>query len=116
MKQINIVNAYKSLESLSNIKDYQTKEQWALYKLRKELRPFVEFYDERNQATVKKYQQYADDEGILSGQHYQDYLKDFEELNNHEVDINIEKITLPFVDGITFITAEQLEDFIEFTE
>lgn len=116
MKQINIINAYKNLEQLSMIKDYHNKEQWALYKLRKELRSYNEFYQERNQTIIDKYRQYANEEGVISGQPYQDYLKDVEELNNLDVDIKIEKISLPFVDGITFVIAEQLEDFIEFTE
>ena len=116
MKQINIVNAYKNLEQLSTIENYHNKEQWALYKLRKELRSFVDFYEERSKAIIDKYREFADENGTISGQHYQDYIKDFEELNNLETEINIEKIKLPFVDGITFLIAEQLEDFIEFTE
>ena len=31
MKQIDIVNGYKNMETLLDIKDYHAKEQWALY-------------------------------------------------------------------------------------
>ena len=116
MKQINIVKAYKNLEQLSNIKDYHNKEQWALYKLRKELRSFVDFYEERINALTDKYKEYADEKGILYGQYYLDYIKEKEELDNLGVEQEIPKIELPIVDGITFLTIESLEDFITFKE
>ena len=114
MKQINIIQAYNNLEGLLDIKYYHSKEQWALYNLRKELRSSVEFYEEQTEKIKNKYLEFADEKGILSGTHYQDYLRETEELNNLEIEPTFEKITLPFVDGITFKTAESLEEFIEF--
>ena len=125
MKQLSIVTAYNSLEALSNIKDYHAKEQWALYSLRKELRPFVDFYEDlwyslrikkRIKALASKYSEFTDEKGMLYDQHYLDYAKEKEELDNLEVEQKINKIELPVVDGVTFLTMELLEDFINFIE
>ena len=116
MKQLSIVTAYNNLEALSNIKDYHAKEQWALYSLRKELRPFVDFYEERIKALASKYSEFTDDKGMLYDQHYLDYIKEKEELDNLEVEQKINKIELPIVDGITFLTIESLENYIMFKE
>ena len=114
MKQLQIIQAYKDLELLSDIKDFHSKEQWALYVLRKELRSSIEFYEERTKAIMEKYREFVDENGVISGQPYQDYIHEIEELNNLDVETKFEKITLPFVDGISFKLAESLEDFIEF--
>ena len=114
MKQLKIIQAYKDLELLSDIKDYHSQEQWALYVLRKELRSSVEFYKERTEAIMEKYREFANDDGVIKGQPYQDYLKDINDLNNLDIEIEFNKIVLPFVDGISFKLAESLEDFVEF--
>lgn len=116
MKYFDIVVAYKKLEELSNVKDFHAKEQWAIYKLRQKLKPFIEFFDERSNAITDKYRGFADDNGIISGEPYENYTKEMQELKDLETDTEIEKITLPFVDGITFIMAESLEKLIEFIE
>lgn len=116
MKQLSIVTAYNNLETLSNIKDYHAKEQWALYSLRKELRPFVDFYEERIKALGSKYSEFTDEKGMLYDQHYLDYIKEKEELDSLEVEQEISKIELPIVDGITFLTIESLEGFVNFTK
>lgn len=115
MKQINIVQAYKNLETLKDIKDYHSKEQWALYCLRKNLRPHVEFYEERANEILNKYYEFADENGLIEGKPYQDYMKEINELNDLDVEVDFEKTALPFVDGISFDVAESLEDFIDFT-
>ena len=116
MKQINIINAYNALESLSDIKDFHAKEQWALYSLRKELRSFVDFYKERMNVLTNKYKEFADDQGVITGQPYIDYMNEKDELDNMEIEQEINKIQLPIVDGITFLTIESLDDFITFKE
>jgi hypothetical protein len=116
MKQIDIVNAYTALETLSNIKDYHAKEQWALYSLRKELRSFIDFYEERIRSLATKYAEFADEKGMLYGQRYTDYINEKTELDNLEIEQTINKIKLPIVDGITFLTIESLESFIDFIE
>ena len=116
MTHFDIVVAYKKIEDLSDIKDYHAKEQWAIYKLRQKLKPSVTFFEEQSKKISDKYREFADNEGIISGEPYKKYATEIEELRKTEADIDIEKITLPFVDGITFIIAEELENFIEFTE
>ena len=115
MKQIDILNAYKELESLAQIEGYKQREQWELYKLRKQLRSGFEFYSEREQLIADKYRPLADDKGVITGQAYLDYLKEMKELDELEFDGQISKITLPLVEGINFLTVEKLENFIEFT-
>ena len=113
MKQIDAINAYKELESLSNIKEFHAKEQWALYELRKELRSYVDFYEEQTKAIVQKYQEYIDENGIIKGQPYIDYMNDRKDLDEMEIK-DIKKIELPIVDGITFLTIESLDKFVNF--
>lgn len=114
MKQVDIIKAYKDLEKLSDVQDFHSKEQWALYSLRKKMREHVDFYEERQKALIEKYREFADDNGIITGEKYVDYTKELSDLNDLEIDEEIEKISLPFVDGISFKTAESLENFIDF--
>ena len=114
MKQVDIVKAYKDLEALSDIKDFHSEEQWALYSLRKELRSYVDFYEERMKAIADKYSEFADENGMITGQHYLDYTREKSDLDNMEIKEEIKKIELPIVDGITFLTMEALDNFIIF--
>ena len=114
MKQIDIINAYDKLGSLADVEGFHSKEQWALYMLRKELRSSIDFYAERSNAIQEKYIEFADSDGVLTGQKYQEFMAEMEELNNLDVDGDFKKISLPFVDGISFATAEALEKFVEF--
>jgi hypothetical protein len=115
MKQFDIIKAYKTLETLADNKNFNGKEQWDLYNLRKELRSHAEFQEEREKALYDKYISFADDKGQISGKPYADYLKDLEELNSMEIELDIDKLSIRFVDGMSFKDAEPLEDFIEFT-
>lgn len=115
MTQIDLINAYEQLEDLSKLKDFHAKEQWALYGLRKELRSYVDFYQERMKAIVEKYKPFADEQGIIKGQEYLDFIHEQEDLNKMEVE-HINAIELPIVDGITFLTMESLEGFVNFKE
>ena len=115
MKQINIVQAYNDLKQLANVEGYQEKEQWKLYQLRKKLKPHIDFQQERERIIYDKYREYADQDGMIKGQKYIDLMQEKEDLNNMEIDLSVEKISLPLVKGINFITIEALEDFIDFT-
>lgn len=115
MKQYKIVNAYKQMELLADIKDLSEKEQWDLYQLRKTLKSHYEFQGEREQAIREKFNDFADDNGDIHDQHAKDFLNDLSELNNMEIDIKFIKPQIRLVKGISFKTAEELEDFIEFT-
>lgn len=115
MKQFKIVQAYKSLETLSDVKEYGMKEQWNLYSLRKRLRPHYEFYEEKVSEITDKYRKFANENGLIQGENYQNFQKEIEELNNLDIEEDFSPITLQFVEGISFMTAELLEGFVQFT-
>lgn len=114
MKHYQIIDAYTKLEQLSTINDFHTEEHKKLFMLRKQLRPHVEFHNERIAALGEKYKPVADENGVLRGEEYKKYMEEINELNNSEVEEKFEKITLPVVEGITFLMMEELEDFIDF--
>ena len=117
MKQYQIINAYKSLEILSDNEHLTDFDQWKIYKLRKLLRPHIEFQQERESAIQEKYQAFADDKGILKDEKAQEYMKELQELSQLTVDV--EPFTKPEIKvskGMTLKIIEPLEDFIEFTE
>ena len=114
MKQINIINAYNALGSLADNKNFSSKDQWLIYKLHKELRSHFEFQQEQEANINNKYLPMADENGQITGEVYQNYVKEMFELKNMEVDMDFEKIDLPFVDGLSFKDIEPLEDFINF--
>ena len=114
MKQFKIIQAFKATEDLVKVEDFSANDQWQIYTLRKNLRPHIEFQQEREKALADKYIKFADDKGNITGQHYIDYLKEQQELNNIDVEYNHEPITLSLVKGITFKTIEALEEFVDF--
>lgn len=117
MKQFEIINIYKTLETLADNTNLSKKDQWALYGLRKFLRPHAEFQDEQEEKIREKYREFANAEGILPEDKSQEFIKDLTELNMIEKDLEeFEKIKIPIVEGINFKIMEPLEDFIEFTE
>lgn len=114
MKQFKIIEAFKTTELLADNKNLSSSDQWEIYKLRKILRPHIEFQDERLEAIRNKYKEFADENGTIYGDDYERYNKEIEELYNLEVELDFEKPIIPMVDGITFKIIEPLEDFIEF--
>lgn len=117
MKQYQISNAYQSIEKISDNENLTSIDQWKLYKLRKVLRPHIEFQEERKQAILKKFKPYANEDGVLEGEKMQEYVNEIQDMLNLDVEIeSFTKPTICLVKGITCIQIEQLEDFIEFTE
>lgn len=115
MKQQDIIKVYNTLESLANNENLHAEDQFAIYKLRKELRQYADFQKEREDKMLEKYKPFADENGLIKGEKYVEYMNDVNDLNNVEVNIdNIEKISLPLVDGINFLTMEVLEPVINF--
>lgn len=113
MKQYQIINAYSAMDSFANL-DLMPDEHWAIYQLRKQLRPHVDFQIEREQALSEKYKEFADEKGRLMDEKANEFLQERDEINNMDVEIEIEKPKIRLVKGISFAIAEQLEDFIEF--
>ena len=117
MKQYQIINAYKNLETLSENENLTDLDQWKLYKLRKTLRPHVDFQVERETAIREKYVPYANENGIIEGEHVQEYMNELQDLS--QIEVEIEEFTKPKIKmakGMTLKIVEPLEDFIEFTE
>ena len=115
MKQSKIINSYKIMETLANIQDLSQDEQWAIYQLRKMLRSHFEFQIEREEAIREKYVPLADKDGNLSAEDAKEYFKEMEDLGNLEIEMpEVIKPKIRLVKGISFLTAEQLEDFIDF--
>jgi len=115
MKQSKIINLYKLMETLASVQDLSSDEQWDIYQLRKTLRPHFDFQLEREEALRDKYVPLADEEGNIPAEEAQKYFKEMEELGNLEIELpEIIKPKIRLVKGISFLTAESLEDFIEF--
>lgn len=117
MKQFKIVNAYQTLEQLASNENLTEKEQWDIYKLRKALRPHIEFRDERVAAIQEKYRDDIDEQGNIHGEQAVKYLNEIQAVNN--LDIELEELSKPkvkFAKGMNCKITEPLEDFIEFTE
>ena len=115
MKQLQIVNAYNKMESLADNKNLSKESQWALYKLRKDLKPHFDFQVEQEENLRDKYLPFADERQMLPPDKTQEYVKELDEIGNLEIDMGaFEKARIPLVDGISFKTMEDLEDFIEF--
>lgn len=116
MKQINIVNAYQNIEKLSEIKDLNEQERWALYQLRRRLRAHFEYQKKREDEIRSKYTEFANEEGQLAGEKAQEFLNEINELNNMDIDLGgYAKVNIRLVNDVSFVLAESLEDFIEFT-
>ncbi len=115
MKQFKILNAYRTLEVLSENELLTETEQWKLYKLRKLLKPHIDFQSEREDAVREKYRDNIKPDGRIEGKPAELFLKDMQAIQNLEVEL--EEFTRPqvkMVKGITLKTIEPLEDFIEF--
>lgn len=116
MKQIQLVNAYRDLEKLSENENLSDFNQWEIYKLRKLLRPHIDFQNERENAILEKYRPYADAEGNLDSEKSAEYIKEIKSLAQMEIEIeSFVKPEIKIVKGMTCKTMEPLEDFIEFT-
>ena len=115
MKQFTFINAYKALEQIADNANLTKKDQWNLYKLRVMLRPHVEFQEEQERIVRGKYAEYADENGILTGEKAAEFAKEMQSIVDTEIEYEpVEKIRIEMVDGITFKTIEALEEFIEF--
>ena len=117
MKLFKIINAFKALETLSENVELSKKEQWELYKLRKQLRSHIEFEQEREEAVKEKYRPNANENGELTSTDAVKYLEEIQDLVN--MDVEVEDFTKPqikFAKGISCKITDPLEDFIEFVQ
>ena len=115
MKLFDIVSAYNTTNQLSEVKDLSPNDQWSIYKFRKDTKVHVDFYNEKIEEIKNKYLQYADKDGNLKGENFEEYIKEIEEINNIDIDFEYEKKNIKLVNGISFTIMENLENFFEFT-
>ena len=115
MKLFKIINAFQTLEILSENEYLSEKELWEIYKLRKILKTHVEFEQEREGAIREKYLPLADAEGMLSPADAKAYTQEMQSVVNLDVEIeDYKKPEIKFVKGMNCKITEPLEDFIEF--
>ena len=117
MKLSKIINAYRTLEILSDIEALTQNDQWNIYKLRSKLRTHIEFEQEQEKKIREKYIPFANEKGELNSEDTVKYMADMQKLV--DMDVEIEEFTKPtihFVKGINCKITDPLEDFIEFTE
>lgn len=117
IKQSKLVNAYNATEKLADDSTLSRQDKWKVFNLRKKLSPNMEFQTESEDKLKEKYAPFANENGVITGQTYQDYTKELNEIGKVEVDVGeIEKIKLPLTDSTTVRIMEALEDFIAFDE
>ena len=114
MKQFKIIEAYNSLPEFSDVKGLTKRDQWELYKLKGLLKPHFDFQVEQEENIKSKYRAYADNEGNLTGEKMNQFVKELDEITNMDVDISFEKPQIKITDGMTLKIMAPLEDFIEF--
>ena len=114
MRLYDVVVAFNATDSLAGNNEISPAEQWAIYKFRKEAKTHCDFYAERESVIREKYLEYADETGKLQGEKMEEYVKEYNELNNLEVELNCKKEKLHIVNGIDFTVIEKLDKFFEF--
>ena len=117
MKQYKLIRAYKATEELSRNDKLSANTLWSLYNLRKMLAPHWEFQNEREESLRNKYAEFADEQGRLVGEHYNNFIKDLAEIAEMDKDIgDFEKVKITLQDnlGLTIEKMEALDEFVEF--
>lgn len=115
MKQYKIVNAYNALYALSEASGINKKEQWEIYRLRNILKPHFEFHTEQENKVREKYGEYADDAGNLSGEYADNFVKEMQEVNDIDVELDgFIKPQIRMTEGITLKISDPLDGFVDF--
>lgn len=118
MRQINIANAYMTTEELSKGNDLTIAGKWALYKLRKELSSYFEFYMGESQKLFANYETISEGNLVHFKSHELavEYKTKQDEIDNLDVEVNIEKqkCKLSDIPSIKVQDMEILDKFIEF--
>ncbi len=113
MKLINIVNSTEALNKLAE-KDLPILTSFKitdiLFKIEKE----INNYNMQKNKIIQKYG--STEDGVnynFSDENKLEFIKELEELNNHEVNLSIEKIKLPDDINISASILYALRDYIE---
>lgn len=116
VKQSEIIKAYNAASAISESAKLKDIDLWRLFNLRKTLLPHFEFQQEREDAIRQKYVPLADENGMLTGDAYKDFLGNMKEVGELEQEINIMRFKIPTAEGMTVPQMEALDPFVEFTE
>ena len=116
VKQFELIKAYKATETLKDNDHLSESVLWNLYRFRKALSPYIEYQREREKALLDKYLKYADDSGSITGEPYQNYIKEIQEIAELGKEFDWEPIELPTVQGLTISMMEDLDNFISFKQ
>ncbi len=118
MIQLKIYKAYEETQILIKENNLSINAKWQLFKLRKELLPYYEFYASESQQLISKYKTTIKGNLIEfeSPELAQEYQSKQEEIDKFDVEISLSEHQLKLSD-IPNITVEQIElldGFIEF--
>lgn len=131
MKYIDIINAYKVIQKLSNM-DFSVRDAYAIYNIRKSLEPTIAFGAEREKCLIEKYngavaqdggikffdESCTEEEKAAGLENMTGFVREMQELNESEIDIDITQITLLYDSfGDQKITPNEimvLEGFVKF--
>ncbi len=116
INQLKLIEAYKTTEAFADNDKFSTETLWDIFNLRQILKPHIEFQIKREDAIRNKYSEFADENGGLTGEKADAYIKEMNDLNNLEKDIKWKKIDVKLQEGITIRQMESLADFINFTK
>jgi len=118
MTQIKIVNAYTVTDSLAAMNNLSISAKWVIYKLRKNLLPYRDFYVQESRKLLDKYKPTVQGNTISFNkpEDAQSYQAEQKEIDSFDVDISIQKqeLKLSEIPDISIPQIEQLEDFINF--
>ena len=118
MKQINIVNAYIVTNNLIQKDTIPIQGKWILFKLRKDLLSYYEFYIEESKKLLNQYEVTQEESTLkfTNKEFANEYVQKQNKIDNLEVEINIEKqkCKLSDIPEITVLQMEALDSFIEF--
>ena len=117
MKQSKIIEAYKMLDSFSDNSTLSYSVLWDLYQLKKSLQIHMDFFNSQLELIRNKYISFADENGNISGEPYQNYLNDIAQLGDMDKDVSsILKPTIKLSEfpGITMKTMDAIGDFVNF--
>ena len=118
MKQIKIAQAYNVTEGLSKDQNLSIDAKWVLYKLRKDLYSYYEFYLTESQNLFSEYETTTEGSSITfkSAKEANEYTERQAKIDEFEVETEFQRKELKLSDipNISIQQIEALEGFIDF--
>lgn len=114
MKLGKIVIAYNILKSLPDNDIFSEQNHFDLFMLMKSMKSYVEFAEERTNAIKGSYKEFANENGVIEGEHADQLIAEIDKLYETDVDAEISAIDLPFVKGINYKVMCDLDGIVNF--